>query len=90
MGALGLGITTLHPNSIFASKSQVPFNESKIKLSLAAYSFRDYFKSGELTMEGFIDYCDKLKLDGTELTSYYFESEEDAYFLKLKNKWFHL
>lgn len=41
-------------------------------------------------MEEFIDYCDKLNLDGTELTSYFFDSEEESYLLSLRNKCFHL
>jgi sugar phosphate isomerase/epimerase len=41
-------------------------------------------------MEKFIDYCDDLLLDGTELTSYFFESQENPYLLNLRNKCFHL
>lgn len=46
------------------------------KLSLAAYSLRDYLPQGgrgsaRLDMLGFIDYCAKLGLDGAELTAYY-------------------
>ncbi|MBA3315350.1 MAG: sugar phosphate isomerase/epimerase [Planctomycetaceae bacterium] len=53
----------------------------KMKLSLAAYSFRSKLKtnasaeelaSAEMTLNGFIDYCASLGLDGTELTGYYF------------------
>jgi sugar phosphate isomerase/epimerase len=66
------------------------FNQHRIKLSLAAYSFRNQFKSKEMTMEKFIDYCDDLLLDGSELTSYFFESQEDSYLLNLRNKCFHL
>ncbi len=67
-----------------------PFNQHRIKLSLAAYSFRNQFRNNELTMEEFIDYCYDLGLDGTELTSYFFSSEDDAYLLGLRNKCFHL
>jgi sugar phosphate isomerase/epimerase len=41
-------------------------------------------------MKEFIDYCDQLHLDGTELTSYFFESDSDSYLLELRNKCFHL
>lgn len=57
---------------------------------MAAYSFRSQFRNGELTMKEFIDYCDQLHLDGTELTSYFFESDNDPYLLELRNKCFHL
>ncbi len=58
----------------------------RLRLGLAAYSFRDYFKvstvkqqavTGErtLTMEGFIDRCAEWGVDGAELTSYYFPKD---------------
>ena len=90
MGALAAGFSAVKPASILASPASGSFHDSRIKLSLAAYSFRDQFKAGELTMEAFIDYCDKLKLDGTELTSYFFDAETDAYLLNLRSKCFHL
>ena len=48
-----------------------------MKLSLAAYSMKRYLAAkagspGAMDMGGFIDYCAKLRLDGTELTSYWF------------------
>ena len=89
-GSLAMGLTALNKNSLFAKSRNAAFTESRIKLSLAAYSFNSMFRNGELTMDEFIDYCDELKLDGTELTSYYFESEEDSYLLGLRNKCFHL
>lgn len=89
-GSLAVGLTAWNKNSLFASPEKAIFNDSRIKLSLAAYSFNSLFRNGELTMYEFIDYCDELKLDGTELTSYYFESEEDSYLLELRNKCFHL
>jgi sugar phosphate isomerase/epimerase len=52
-----------------------------MKLSLAAYSYRKYMTdyrrgraadpAASMTMEGFVDLCAQLNLDGTELTSYY-------------------
>jgi len=90
LGTLGLGLTTLNPGTLFASPKKAKINDSRIKLSLSAYSFVNEFRNNELTMKEFIDYCDKLELDGTELTSYFFESEEDSYFLELRNKCFHM
>jgi len=89
-GALAVGLTAGTSGLALVSQKEVKFNDSRIKLSLAGYSFNSLFRKGELTMEEFIDYCDKLKLDGTELTSYYFKSDEDSYLLGLKNKCFHL
>jgi len=51
----------------------------RLKLSLAAYSFRDTFNHPDpakrLSLTGFIDYCAEHGCDGTELTSYYFPKE---------------
>ncbi len=54
---------------------------AKIKLSLAAYSYRQLFKSGELTLADFIDDCAAMQLEGTELTSYYFADPVTAEYL---------
>lgn len=89
-GILSFGLTTVNPGSLLLAKKLQFNNYSRIKLSLAAYSFRSQFRNGELTMNEFIDYCDQLQLDGTELTSYFFESDSDSYLLELRNKSFHL
>lgn len=49
----------------------------RFRLSLAAYSFRQYFAQGaepdrKMTMPRFIDYCAEQGCDGAELTSYFF------------------
>ena len=58
----------------------------RLKLSLAAYSFRDYFNTAthaqnrpadakSIDMHDFIDYCADHNLDGAELTSYYLDPQ---------------
>lgn len=58
---------------------------SRLRLSLAAYSFREYFGEGRdgraITLEQFIDYCADHGCDGTELTSYYFPADPSREFL---------
>lgn len=74
-----------------------------MKLSLAAYSFRDFLprapregspdaaKTAPMTLDDFVRLCADLDLDGTELTSYYFPSGfDDAYLLHLKQLTFRL
>ena len=90
LGTLSFGLTTVNPRSLLLAKKLKQNDYSRIKISLAAYSFRSQFRNGELTMDEFIDYCDQLQLDGTELTSYFFESDNDSYLLDLRNKCFHL
>ena len=68
---------------------------SHMKLSLAAYSFNRLLprgeKPGEITLDDFVDFCAKLNLDGTELTSYYFPQEvTNEYLMSLKQRTFRL
>lgn len=61
-------------------------------LSLAAYSFRDFFKDGrdkekkerpskQIDMFNFVDYCAEQGCDGAEVTSYYFPDNVSTDFL---------
>jgi sugar phosphate isomerase/epimerase len=62
----------------------------RLKLALAAYSFRDDFKSGpdgsaRTDMFRFLDYCAEQRCDAAELTSYYFpENATDDYFARVR------
>ena len=69
----------------------------RLKLSLAAYSFREYFKNSSHPQEKgvpqekkidlfqFIDYCADQGVSGAELTSYYFPKDaDDEFLLKVK------
>src|SRR5437867_4929668 len=69
----------------------------RLQLSLAAYSFRQFFKDGSdartpeppadkrIDLFQFIDYCADHGCAGTELTSYYFPKGVDAaYLLRLR------
>ena len=98
------GVATLAGSTIAASgtnthaaKAPVRNGASHMKLSLAAYSFNRMLprasrgQKGEMTLSDFVDYCAKLNLDGTELTSYYFpEKPSDEYLLNLKEQTFRL
>ena len=103
-GFLAGGVATLAGSTIAASgtnthAAKVPVRNgaSHMKLSLAAYSFNRILprasrgQKGEMTLSDFVDYCAKLNLDGTELTSYYFpEKPSDEYLLNLKEQTFRL
>ncbi|NQV25038.1 MAG: TIM barrel protein [Rhodopirellula sp.] len=80
-----------------AAKAPVRNGASHMKVSLAAYSFNRKLprpgkeQKSEMTLEGFVDYCAKLNLDGTELTSYYFPADvSNDYLLNLKEQTFRL
>jgi sugar phosphate isomerase/epimerase len=64
---------------------------ARLQLSLAAYSFRQFFKGTspaqpaaagrQIDLFEFIDFCAEHGCDGTELTSYYFPKEPTGEFL---------
>ena len=66
--------------------------DPKIKLSLAAYSFRKELTAkpgtpGAMDMMGFIDWCSTQDLDGFEPTSYFFpEKITPGYLAQMKRK----
>ncbi len=55
-----------------------------MKVSCAAYSFRQYLQSGKMSLEDFIRKGYEMGLDGVELTSYYFPTIETDYLKGLK------
>lgn len=64
-----------------------------MKLSLAAYSYRDFLtgKMDPMTLDDFVRLCADFNLDGTELTSYYFPKDfGDDYLVHLKQLTFRL
>lgn len=67
---------------------------SQLRLSLAAYSFRNLLpqgsKEGTMTLHDLLDLAAVWRLDALEPTSYYFSSEEPAYLHSLKAKAFKL
>jgi len=81
---LGLGLVA--PERLFATAAIKRNGKPRLNLSLAAYSFRDYFKTAThrqqrpsgakiIDMHDFIDYCADLGLQGSELTSYYLDQD---------------
>tara|TARA_R110002095_G_scaffold81714_1_gene71026 strand:- start:295 stop:1260 length:966 start_codon:yes stop_codon:yes gene_type:complete len=90
-GALSTGI--LLADTTLAAGVQKKDASEKFKLSLAAYSLRHYLQQSwpkprpratEATMNimDFVRYCGELKLDGCELTSYYFPNPVSDDYLK--------
>lgn len=63
-----------------------PSDKPDIKLSLAAYSYRQWLdlKKPTMTLFDFIDLAADLPLDAVELTSYYFAETTDAYLDKVR------
>ena len=79
--------TGLHPRLATAiDPVKRPGPKADLKLSLAAYSFRDALnlKKPAMTLFDFIDAAADLPLDAVELTSYYFAETTDEYLARLK------
>ena len=60
-----------------------------LKLSIAAYSYRDHLtgkKKPNMTLEDFVDLSAELGLPAVELTSYYFKETSLSYMAKLKGR----
>jgi len=82
----GLGVALPFPLSGAPPRQRK--GKARLNLSLAAYSFRDYFNTAThaqrrpegakiIDMHDFIDYCADHELEGAELTSYYLDQEID-------------
>ena len=88
------GLTVVSLISGIQSQAVEPFvhkGPSRLRLGLAAYSFRDQFKHsgkdvpGAMDMFRFIDFCAEHRCDGAELTSYYFpEAVGDTEILQVR------
>ena len=89
--SLPLGAAAQTPSSNPFQRQGKP----RLRLSLAAYSFRENFAfmrgkaqkaaAGRATdMFKFIDYCAAQGCEGAELTSYFFTEESDDYLLRLR------
>lgn len=62
---------------------------ANLKLSVAAYSYRDYLtgkKKPNMTLEDFVDLAAELGLPAVELTSYYFKETGTSYLARLKGR----
>ncbi|MBI3947237.1 MAG: sugar phosphate isomerase/epimerase [Armatimonadetes bacterium] len=59
-----------------------------MRVGCCAYSYRDFLKGGAMTLERFLDTAVAMRLDGIELTSYYFERSDRDYLNHLKHACF--
>jgi sugar phosphate isomerase/epimerase len=83
------GAGLLSPPGALAVEPIKRSGKPRVQLSLAAYSFRQFFTHKDpakrITLEDFVDFCADQGCAGTELTSYYFpEGFGTDYLIKLK------
>ncbi|MBL9174068.1 MAG: sugar phosphate isomerase/epimerase [Verrucomicrobiales bacterium] len=92
---LGTGLATTALGALAAParavEAFVHAGPPRLRLALAAYSFRDDFKPAKegsparMDMFSFLDYCAEHRCDGAELTSYYFpDAVTDDYLLRVR------
>lgn len=87
----GLGVVATARSSL-AIEPIARVTNSRLKLSLAAYSLREALSrkpgtEGAMDLSGFIDYCASLGIEGAELTQYYFpKMVTDEYLLGLRRQ----
>jgi len=91
LGLAGLGL--LAAGRVGAVEPVQRPGSPRLQLSLAAYSFRQFFTAApparQLKLPDFVDYCADQGCAGTELTSYYFPKEfDDDYLIALKRRAF--
>ena len=92
---IGAGVAGLMPLAAIEPFKRA--GQPRMALSLAAYSFRNFFKGApaqagqqagaprQLDMMGFVDYCAEQGLAGAEVTSYYFPKPlSNEYLLELR------
>lgn len=87
---LSIALPAMAAASIHAAEPFTRKGAARLRLGLAAYSFRSFFKDGNakappadraMDLFGFIDFCADNGCDGAELTSYYFPKDPTNEFL---------
>lgn len=84
-------VATLTPWARAVEPLHHPNPDTRLRLALAAYSFRNDFAKAKdgtaarLDMFSFLDYCAAHNVPGAELTSYYFKPDpDDAYLTQVR------
>lgn len=83
--AFSVAGSALGPTALRAIEPWNKGGPPKFKLSMAAYSYRQFLtskKTPRMSLEDFVRICAELGLEGTELTSYYFPEDFDAEYLR--------
>jgi len=83
LGAAAITATVLSSRKVEAIEAFDRKRPSHLKLSLAAYSYRDYLTGDKKSMDlfDFVNLAADLAVDGVELTSYYFPKDANEDYL---------
>lgn len=76
--------------SSFHFKENIQDTQVNLKTSLNAYSFNKWLKSGQMTLDGLLEFCSKAGFDAIDLTGYYLQgypkAPADDYIFEVKRK----
>ena len=81
----GLSGTFKVQNRLSAAEESAPVSKMpRLFSGCCAYSYRKYLQHGSMTMEDFIRKAVELRLDGVDMTAYYFKSTDADYLADLR------
>ena len=82
---LGAGVSLASAAQNAAKATTDAANMPRLFSGCCAYSYRKYLQHGPMTMEEFIEKAVSLRLDGVDMTGYYFKSTDPAYLASLRH-----
>src|SRR5690348_10842756 len=80
LSSASLASVAASPRAASTSNANMP----RLFSGCCAYSYRKYLQHGPMTMEEFIDKAVSLRVDGVDMTGYYFKSTEPDYLASLR------
>jgi sugar phosphate isomerase/epimerase len=81
--AAGVSLASAGPSP--AGTETPAANMPRLFSGCCAYSYRKYLQHGPMTMEEFIEKAVSLRVDGVDMTGYYFKSTDPAYLASLRH-----
>jgi sugar phosphate isomerase/epimerase len=81
--AAGVSLASAAPSS--AGTGTPASGMPRLFSGCCAYSYRKYLQHGPMTMEEFIEKAVSLRVDGVDMTGYYFKSTDAAYLASLRH-----
>jgi sugar phosphate isomerase/epimerase len=81
---LGAGVSLASAAQSATGAGTPTTNMPRLFSGCCAYSYRKYLQHGPMTMEDFIEKAVSLRLDGVDMTGYYFKSTDPAYLASLR------
>jgi sugar phosphate isomerase/epimerase len=81
---LGAGVSLASAAQSAGGTGTPTTNMPRLFSGCCAYSYRKYLQHGPMTMEDFIEKAVRLRLDGVDMTGYYFKSTDPAYLASLR------